>query len=65
MGYLEQMAKESLANKQIRKATMRGLFLGSEATALRLEEELGRQIMPRKRGRKPRATSSLLYSGKL
>jgi putative transposase len=51
--YLERMKGEETLFKTIRNATMRGLFLGKEETALRLERELGNQLLPRKRGRKP------------
>jgi hypothetical protein len=51
--YLERMKGEETLFKTIRNATMRGLFLGKEETARRLERELGKQLLLRKRGRKP------------
>jgi putative transposase len=52
--YLERIAGDKSISKKIRNATMRGLFLGRDETARRLEKELGIQILPRKRGRKQR-----------
>jgi putative transposase len=52
--YLEEMIAHKAIQAQIRRAVTRGYLLGSDATALRLERELGRQILPRKRGRKLR-----------
>jgi putative transposase len=52
--YLEQMAADVVIQAQIRRATAKGYFLGNQAKALRLERELGIQLLPRKRGRKPR-----------
>ena len=53
--YLQRMAEESTFATRIRKATTTGRFFGSEATARRLELEQGLTILPRKRGRKPKA----------
>jgi len=50
--YLERINGEESIWKNIRNATMRGLFLGKEETALQLEHELGKQLLLRKRGRK-------------
>jgi putative transposase len=50
--YLEEMAAKDSVCAQIRRATASGRFLGSEATARQLERELGRALLPRKRGRK-------------
>jgi putative transposase len=50
--YLERIEDDKSIFKKIRNATMRGLFLGDDETARRLEKELGIQILPRKRGRK-------------
>ncbi len=52
--FLEQAAAEAAARAQIRRATARGFFLGSEVTARKLEQELGIQLLPRRRGRKRR-----------
>ncbi len=52
--YLEQMAGEKSFADCIRKATARGRFFGSDATARLLEVRLGREILPKKRGRKPK-----------
>jgi putative transposase len=52
--YLEEMTAEQSLQAQVRWAVTRGCFLGSEVTALRLERELGKQLLPRRRGRKPR-----------
>ncbi len=53
--YLEQATAElKPLQSEIRQATASGRFLGSEATARRLELELGRPVLPRKPGRKPR-----------
>ncbi len=52
--FLEQMAAEKSLVDRIRKATARGRFFGSDATARLLEEQLGREILPKKRGRKPK-----------
>jgi hypothetical protein len=51
---LEQTAIEESIQAQIRRITMQGFLLGSEATARRLELELGMQLLPKKRGRKIR-----------
>ena len=51
--YLEQEAANAAVAAQIRYATMKGYFWGSEEAARRLEQELGKQLVPRKRGRKP------------
>jgi putative transposase len=51
---LEKTAVEEAVQAQIRRTTMQGFFLGDETTARRLELELGIQLLPRKRGRKPR-----------
>ncbi len=51
--YLEQMAAEKSLADRIRKATARGRFFGSEAAARLLEVQLGKEILPKKRGRKP------------
>ena len=50
--FLENTSAEGLVQAQIRRTTMQGFLLGSEATARRLELELGMQLLPRKRGRK-------------
>jgi hypothetical protein len=50
--YLERIKGEESIFKNIRNATMRGLFLGKEETALQLERKLGKQLLLRKRGRK-------------
>ena len=52
--YLERKKEKESIEAKIRHATMKGHFLGSEETARRLEKELGKQILPRKRGRKPK-----------
>jgi len=53
--YLEQTADDEAIADKIRYATMKGLFFGSEATALRLEWELGVPLREKKRGPKPRS----------
>jgi putative transposase len=50
--FLGSTADEEAVRAQIRRTTMQGYFLGSEATARRLELELGIQLLPKKRGRK-------------
>jgi putative transposase len=51
--YLESMMQaEGSRAATIRNVTMRGLFLGSDATALRLEREMGIHLLPGKRGRR-------------
>jgi putative transposase len=52
--YLEREKKDGSIAAIIRRATMKGHFLGKDETALRLEKELGKQLLPRKRGRKPK-----------
>jgi putative transposase len=52
--FLERIKGDETTAKNIRYATMRGLFLGKKETALRLERELGKQLLPRKHGRKPK-----------
>jgi putative transposase len=52
--YLERIKSEESIAKDIRNATMRGLFLGKKETALRLERELGKQLLPQKHGRRPK-----------
>jgi len=54
--YLEQTADDEAIAEKIRYATMKGLFFGSEATAIRLEWELGVQLRERKRGPKAKST---------
>ncbi len=56
--FLKQAVADRAGRAQIRRATTRGFFLGSEVTAHKLEQELGIQLLPRRRGRKrrPRAT---------
>jgi putative transposase len=56
--YLEGMAAEKAMNARIRSATATGRLLGSDATARRLEQELGRPLLPRRRGRKSRRSKS-------
>jgi putative transposase len=56
---LEQTAIEESVQAQIRRTTMQGFFLGSEATARRLELELGKLLLPKKRGRKPRSKKAM------
>ncbi len=51
--YLEKVRADDSIYTHIRNTTMRGLFLGREATALLLEQKLGKKLLPRKRGRKP------------
>jgi putative transposase len=58
--YLVQMAAERSLAARIRKATATGRFLGSNATARRLELELGRTLLPKKRGRKPKGSSEMI-----
>jgi putative transposase len=55
MRYLEEMAAEKEIAARIRSATATGRLLGDEATARRLEQELGRPLLPRRRGRKSRS----------
>lgn len=50
--FLENTSAEGLVQTQIRRTTIQGFLLGSEATARRLELELGKQLLPKKRGRK-------------
>ncbi len=50
--YLGQVAQQKSIFSRIRRATATGRFLGDEATARRLEVELGRPLLPQKRGRK-------------
>ncbi len=52
--YLEKMAAEKSLADRIRKATARGRYFGSDATARLLEVQLGREVLPKKRGRKPK-----------
>jgi putative transposase len=52
---LEQAAAQKSTNASIRRATATGRFLGSEATARQLEQQLGRPLLPRKKGRKRRS----------
>ncbi len=52
--YLEYMAGERSFVESVRKATARGRFFGSEETARRLEVQLGREILPKRRGRRPK-----------
>jgi len=52
--YLEKTTKDKTEADSIRYATKKGLFLGSEETAVRLERELGIQLRPKKRGPKTR-----------
>jgi putative transposase len=53
--YLEKAAAELKSlHGEIRKATASGRLLGSEVTARRLELALGRPVLPRRPGRKPR-----------
>jgi len=52
--YLEKMAADRSLTERIRKATARGRFFGSEVTARLLEVQLGREILPKKPGRKPK-----------
>lgn len=52
--YLEQMARDQSLSDRIRKATATGRLLGNDATAVLLEKELGRPILPMSRGRKPK-----------
>ena len=58
--YLVQMAAERSSADCIRKATATGRFLGSTATARRLELELGRPLLPKKRGRKPKGSTEMI-----
>jgi putative transposase len=51
--YLEEMTAQESIQAQVRRAVAKGYLLGSDATALRLEKELGRQVLPKRRGRKP------------
>ena len=63
----KEFLKQTLANKslaaKIRHATRMGHFLGSEETARRLEREMGKQLLPKKRGRKPRSNIAPLKLG--
>jgi hypothetical protein len=52
--YLEKMAAEKSFADPIRKATARGRFFGSAATARLLEVQLGGEILPKKPGHKPK-----------
>jgi len=54
--YLEEMAAEKSIPAGIRRATSMGRFLGSDETAKRLEGELGKRLLPRRRGRKRNPT---------
>jgi putative transposase len=62
--FLEKMAAEESVEAQIRRTTAGGYLLGSEATALRLERESGKQLLPRRRGRQPRSTVESAKLGK-
>jgi putative transposase len=53
--FLEERAAEETIQAQIRRATLKGYFLGNKATALRLEREFGKQLLPGKPGRKRRS----------
>ncbi len=53
--FLMQFASDNKTANLIRRTTSRGYFLGCKETALRLEKELGIQMLPRKRGRKARS----------
>ncbi len=50
---IKRLAADSLRDR-IRRSTAKGLFLGEDSTARKLEEELGKQLILRKRGRKCR-----------
>lgn len=50
--FLEHFRANEPAIAAIRYATRTGYFLGHEETARRLEKEFGKQLLPRKRGRK-------------
>jgi putative transposase len=60
----KQFLEDALARKQIlhriRTATAVGRLFGSAEAAKRLEQQLGRLILPRKRGRKPARISDVL-----
>ena len=58
--YLEQLPADEAMNKKIRRATAGGCFLGNDATARRLEQELGKQLLSGKGGRKPKGAQSKL-----
>jgi putative transposase len=58
--YLEQLLANEAINTKIRRATAGGYFWGNDATARRLELELGKQLLPGRRGRKPRGAPSKL-----
>ncbi|HYK88399.1 MAG TPA: hypothetical protein VE398_06495, partial [Acidobacteriota bacterium] len=62
--YLEKMAKEKSLADRIRKATARGRFFGSDETARQLEVQLGREILPKKRGRKSNSNAQSTNLGK-
>jgi len=62
--YLEKMAADRSLTERIRKATARGRFFGSEVTARLLEVQLGREILPKKPGRKPKCSFQPSKSGK-
>lgn len=51
--YLEQVAADKVTAAQIRTATAAGRLLGSDSTARKLEKELNRPILAKRRGRKP------------
>lgn len=53
--YLEKTAENEAITANIRYATSKGYLMGSEETAIRLERLLGKQLRPKKRGRKPKA----------
>ena len=58
--FLEQLLANEAINKKIRRATAGGYFGGNDATARRLEQELGKQLLPGRRGRKPKGAQSKL-----
>lgn len=62
--YLEQMAGEKSLQTCIRRATATGRLLGSVATAQQLERELGRSLLPKRRGRKPSQAPASTKLGK-
>lgn len=52
--YLGREKEDGSIAAKIRHATIKGHFLGKDETARRLEKELGKQLLSRKRGRKPK-----------
>jgi putative transposase len=51
--YLMKVAAEREMATQVRTATATGCILASEETVRRLEQKMGRALLPQKRGRKP------------